>query len=708
MARVIGSCLLVGVLSGVLWANDFAGGTGEPNDPYQIATAEQLLRLEESSFRDKHFILIADIDMRTAWPYEGIEYFLGTLDGQGHTIRNLTLVSGDGCLGLFGGLGYRWNGRNWDEVESDQDNIRISNLIIEDAYVTNSGGAVGVLAGVSRGIVVNCHVSGTVLTGTSGTVGGLIGCNYGEVLMSTSDCSVDGYWATGGLVGWNYGTVAQCQSHGDVNGVDSVGGLIGSNEWNVEPKGLIQSCSSDAMVSGKSEVGGLVGYNSGTLCFSQADGIVFGLGSVGGLVGVNQTCSKDSQSPKILNSCSTGIVLFLGSPGHDMGYIGSLVGDNQGLVSDCYSYAISPVYSYGSSRFIGKRSGRVQRCLTLSDLYGSESVKSCYALGFSNYFTEITWEQMEDPDTFVGWDFFGRSDDGLLDDWFISENDLLQLTWQVEDANRIPVPLLRGESVEAAQRRLDAAGLCLGEIHFDYCEDKYLDVNSIITTRPYSYASRGQAVDLIVNLGCFDWRGDISEFWEIETPGQLDCLLVWDPWPGFYTLTADLDMTGWVYRKPLFDGVFEGVFDGQGHAIKNLVIDQLYAEDPVGLFKEIGKNGYVGNLMLDALSVSGNDYVGSVAGLNEGMIQGVTVVANVTGDEVLGGLVGANTGSLVDCHVTGRINSLSGDHDSAGQLAGCGEEESYFGCTAEVECPSIDEALELVGRDYCGSGRSGR
>jgi hypothetical protein len=42
----------------------YSGGTGEPNDPYQIATAEDLMLLGESpEDYDGQFILIADIDM---------------------------------------------------------------------------------------------------------------------------------------------------------------------------------------------------------------------------------------------------------------------------------------------------------------------------------------------------------------------------------------------------------------------------------------------------------------------------------------------------------------------------------------------------------------------------------------------------------------------------------------------------------------------
>lgn len=45
-------------------AHEFAGGTGEPNDPYGITTAEQLISIgSDPTLLDKHFILLNDIDL---------------------------------------------------------------------------------------------------------------------------------------------------------------------------------------------------------------------------------------------------------------------------------------------------------------------------------------------------------------------------------------------------------------------------------------------------------------------------------------------------------------------------------------------------------------------------------------------------------------------------------------------------------------------
>ncbi|MEW6404796.1 MAG: hypothetical protein AB1649_23615 [Chloroflexota bacterium] len=71
ISRVWGTILLtIAIFSLSLPAYaKYSGGTGEPNNPYQIATAEDLIALGESTEDyDKHFILTADIDLDTNLP----------------------------------------------------------------------------------------------------------------------------------------------------------------------------------------------------------------------------------------------------------------------------------------------------------------------------------------------------------------------------------------------------------------------------------------------------------------------------------------------------------------------------------------------------------------------------------------------------------------------------------------------------------------
>ena len=77
----------------------YSGGTGEPNAPYQIATAADLILLGETpDDYDKHFILTADINLVTlrlsrAWHLreagmapEKIQRFLGAESRAGRRV----------------------------------------------------------------------------------------------------------------------------------------------------------------------------------------------------------------------------------------------------------------------------------------------------------------------------------------------------------------------------------------------------------------------------------------------------------------------------------------------------------------------------------------------------------------------------------------------------------------------------------------------
>jgi len=65
-AYVAAVLLLTGVSAATA---KYSGGTGEPNDPYQIATAVDLIALgEDPNDYDKHFILTADIDLTPISP----------------------------------------------------------------------------------------------------------------------------------------------------------------------------------------------------------------------------------------------------------------------------------------------------------------------------------------------------------------------------------------------------------------------------------------------------------------------------------------------------------------------------------------------------------------------------------------------------------------------------------------------------------------
>jgi len=262
-------------------------GTGTPDDPYQIATKADLLAMAAyTSYYDKCFILTADIDLAgqvfttaiiaasssSGWPFEGTT-FMGTFDGNGHKITNLTIDGGSNWyIGLFGYI---------DSGGS------VKNLGIENCTVTGSlytSYCMGGLAGYSTGSISNCYSTGEI-TGYF-DVGGLVGENYSNISNCYSTVTVSGGIRVGGLVGYNiWGNISQCYTTGTVSG-SIAGGLAGQND-----SGNISNCYATGVVVGGSYVGGLVGNDyDGSISNCYSTGAVSGgpPGLVGGLVGYNE------------------------------------------------------------------------------------------------------------------------------------------------------------------------------------------------------------------------------------------------------------------------------------------------------------------------------------------------------------------------------------------------------------------------------------
>jgi hypothetical protein len=270
--------ILVIIISGMVCSSahaQYGGGNGEPNDPYLIYDANQMNAIgADQNDWDKHFMLIADIDLGsfTGTSFNIIgntsDYFTGVFDGNGRTISKFTYTATDGdYIGLFGYV-------------SDP-NAEIKNLGLIDPNInTETVGQFGSLVGyLEHGTLTGCSVDGGSISLGSG--GGLVGINSGTI----SDCSVSanvyGDMIVGGLVGQNGGgTISNCHSNGTVSGISQIGGgFVGSNS------GTIINCHSSATVSGLLVIGGLVGANSGTITNCYSTGSVSGMNHIGGLVG---------------------------------------------------------------------------------------------------------------------------------------------------------------------------------------------------------------------------------------------------------------------------------------------------------------------------------------------------------------------------------------------------------------------------------------
>ncbi|WP_438434978.1 GLUG motif-containing protein [Gorillibacterium sp. sgz500922] len=134
-----------------------------------------------------------------------------------------------------------------------------------------------------------------------------------------------------------------------------------------------------------------------------------------------------------------------------------------------------------------------------------------------------------------------------------------------------------------------------------------------------------------------------------------------------YKLGNDLDLSGYVNWAPIGTSIqpFSGGFDGDGHTITGLTIDN-FSNSYVGLFGYVDTAGQIRNVHLSGVNVLGGTNVGGLVGyIKQGKIENSSVSGAVNGANQVGGLAGKFDSSAAiagsSAHVTvGGQNYLGG------------------------------------------------
>ena len=293
----------------------FAGGSGSAEDPWKIATAEQLDRIRDDL--TGHYILISDIDLsryenwmpigtfqpRSDAPEDAEvphpDYaFTGTFDGAGHTISNLTISCESPMgAGLFGcASGTENNAASIGHFTLKDVNVSgfylvgsavglqfmncpVSDIHLEgDNKLTGMQG-IGGIVGTGFDLISDCSaIADVVVSGDGGACAGLIA--GGTTMSSIKNCQVTGgsitaegnaTWGFGELCGapWGAAEITDCKVSGTVitvNGENNrlVGGLVGfGGTYDPEAPAQITGCTVEDVTITVSEttdsVGGLIG-----------------------------------------------------------------------------------------------------------------------------------------------------------------------------------------------------------------------------------------------------------------------------------------------------------------------------------------------------------------------------------------------------------------------------------------------------------------
>lgn len=294
--------------------DNFAGGDGSVENPYQIATIEQLDAVR--NHLNSHFILLNDINFAGFLDENGEqkyfspigrkeEYsapFTGTFDGKGHTIKNLKMRGS--YVGLFVSL----------------ENSIVQNLNLQSVSVMGDY-SVGTIASTSKNSIIrNCNVIGSIeywgFMSTGMRIGGICGTNEeGKIeecyYMGNIESTI--IYTTGGITGWNSGEIINCGYKGGYcYGGYATGGIVGYND------GKIINCFNRAFVGSNYRTR----YSGG--------GIRYNLQAFGGGIA--------ARNSGVIEGCfNTGSVYGWSLDDYYIGKIGGIVADNEGTISYCYN-----------------------------------------------------------------------------------------------------------------------------------------------------------------------------------------------------------------------------------------------------------------------------------------------------------------------------------------------------------------------------------
>lgn len=730
-------------------------GKGTSDDPYILTKADDFVALAESvetgeSYAGVTFKVGNDIDMKTmtrSWLPIGsmTNAFEGTLDGNGKTLRNLTIDTyGLPYGGMFGQLGSK---------------SKVTNLKIAGATLKAEGVNAGILAAMSNGVIENVSITGGDVATACESTGGLVGQNKGTINKSSFEGSVKGNGTIAGLAGFNLGVVNGCHAQAEVTltGVYSemyheAAGLVAYNMSREleDGGGVIRDSWFAGTVedkSGQSNIGGLVctAYESVIeRCFNA--GSVYGLLSTededvhniaGGLAGY-------IYHSKVSDCYNSGLVMGRVSVDAEFRAVGGLIGYvNVSMVSsggDTWWKGISTVKNcYNSGQVLSANEnpmqgiygrtwdGREQELeeATFTNVYDDLQINHCdntkygrltsyltntmLPSGFSADIWQVTAGNYPSIKNLASTEASKMSTGAIVmadNQWIdkIKKSAKLNVQgpakWQLLSEDT-------GSSVAAGELKVgpNYATVILG------CVSTAGGRLYRAQVVPDIYQGSGTADDPYVLKTVDDWKNLSAGVGVYEQHHEGD----------YFQMGNDIDFADSDFRGVGVKGntTFDGIFDGKGFQVKNLTLDgaQKNANGSLNtsnsywysaLFSMVGKPGKLSNITIAAGgTLEVYHYGAAVVGLLYGTAENCRNYSDLNcWGQYAGAIAGGmpDSGKLTGCYNAGKIyaahNNALGVAGIAGYVMGSVNNSQNDGGVSMLSTNTKGIAAGIVAMNY--------
>lgn len=684
------------------WQGEAAKDTPQQKDGvYQIGTPEELAWFAEKAKQDStdlKAVLTADLDLNNnVWTGIGGQTadtgFAGTLDGAGHTIKNLYLKNGKGLIPYNKGT--------------------VKNLTL--AGILKGGDETAALTGTNAGTLEEITSNVTVTGGNK--IAGIAGNNTKDGVIK--DChntgAVTGESYAAGIVAYNEGSVTGCSNTAVITaGSTFAGGIAAANTNAVKSEAANVSKSANSghvIVSSSAErayAGGVVGWNNASVSSLYNTGNVVSRGGyVGGCLGCNTTGSTakslynlgdiagsyaDTETGEVFN---VGGVIGGGTAGTDCWYLSSLaIADADSSSANKADAGTIRNKAGNLASLVGSKETLTGTVTLPEDVQAGETIKASYTDGNGQDPMFIWYRDWGGEEQVLG---FGES--------FTVPNDMVGVKVYVKcmDADHYGIKSAESGKVQGMSGTVkiqgqEVAGHTLTAVYKGsektpkyqwYRGSKAIDG---ATNETYKLTNDDLGREISVRV-----TGSLAGYVEAKT-GTIKDGASAGIWPedqcsepavksGVYQISSEKELKWFVnavnggntaingalttdITLSTADGAagnwypigndknsYKGTFDGQNHRVTGMVIRGEKNEQ--GFFGNIDGKGTVKNLKISGdINVTGDSLsTGGIAGYLEGKIIYCEYSGSVSGGMYVGGITGQTglNAKVTECRNTASV-----------------------------------------------------
>lgn len=496
--------------------------------------------------------------------------------------------------------------------------------------------------------------------------------------VNFKNLSVRGNNYIGGIAGWVNGSAEITNvtiTGADIEGDVDVGGAVGRTDGSAALFSKVKVMDSE--IRGIDFVGGFIGSNSVMIKQSMFSGIIHGNESIGGTTYAGGFAGSNGGT--IAESFSEGYI------GTRNTYIGGFVGTNSGTISSVYStMAISSLENGPGSVYLAgiaaanQAGGAITDCLsdTRQIYYGGATVSY----------------------TGTNFDNSGTTTKCYTDSNNVSSHQSATYA-QLRDVSYVTANILSGGSAFITPSKWQTAG-ANGELLRLAWEQRECLLSSNLQTVAAQVSTFGRGSQSNPVLVC-----TLDQLKELNSRSASE----------HYRLATDINLSGMGIVSNTLDSVtiFNGQFNGGGHALYGLFLNIDNTLDGEAIFKNISLNAKISHLNLFAndLYTSADTVMsaGILASINNGEISNVkSFSSNLVLDSYAGVLAAKNFGTIKDVEVnearlilTSYSGGVAGENQGLIQRAasqvnmGATATSSYhsFGAIAGNNSGTIDQTL---------------